>query len=405
MCMSANPQFSGWPQVSESLEQRKETLFDEEREKNIKNRDTSWDLAKLGKDLWYGKFEPDTTSSKTWVASDSLEKSDTDDTDAIDSFLALSFDDTSSEQPKGDTPTIPSENTSNTQDTTQKNTDVIPSDMTEAQEIHESPESLEGVHSPLVNMLEKTWRITPEESLMVKEFLSHWWQPRDISSLHVPNRNTREQVIDFLTYTNSESATQQAQKLFKNHFEAELWEITNTQWEFNNQREQETYDMIASQYFPIGEEVADPTIKKLALNTAFETAYNMEIDGKQFDRTKEQIVQLTKKIKNGELSIKERFTAFLQLRQIIDTSEWRAGEKQAKSFRNMKTKAGEKQKQDTFRKAQEERITSEENAKNEEILLTEEQSTTPTPSPSGDVFTAWALDSANSGVEDVTNTV
>lgn len=308
-----------WNPLAESPEQSAKNRSLDEQFARLWETSDMWKASKWAREAMWGIWAVDPESGSE-IAKNALseEENDSDSLpeDELDSMLSK-LDGWA-------------ENTPNTE-----TADIAQEQNPESAETHRRIE--EGIHTPLIQTLRESGRITPEgESLMLEHF-ADGGDIDGVSQIEWIDIGEAENVQDFLHYTNTESAAEQATE----HFESDFWDAfesfktdNNT---FRSERAEETYNMIASQYFLLGEEWSETTqeVRENAMNTAILTALNMEIDGKNFPRN-ESFERLSGAIRNPENSPEDRFQAFIDLRALVDTTQGRWGKKQTEAFRNMK---------------------------------------------------------------------
>lgn len=192
----------------------------------------------------------------------------------------------------------------------------------------EDPEQLlkmqEWIYSPAVKQLVFEWIITADQAQAVKKSLLKE-NIDDINNIPNEELGTKEKqsVIERLKESTNVDTMEKYAKNFEKDFGSQLSDFKSWDWEYTTETDSTAYEMISVRYISSKEWEVTPEAKKVSLNTAFETALNVEINGKQIEKN-ESYKQIVKDINNDSLTISKRFEAFKDLLAFttIDQAKW-----------------------------------------------------------------------------------
>jgi len=197
----------------------------------------------------------------------------------------------------------------------------------------------EWVYSPEIDKLISQWKITinKDQATTIKNTLLR----KNIEDINnIPDTEVSSDiktiVLEHLTDIEKPENQRQYSENFVESFREELQEFQNTKGEFNTENDQTAFDIISSRFVTPLEWEITPEERNLALHTAFATALNIEIDGKQFDRTNETYKQIVKDIINTELWFQDRFIAFKNLLNFSSVEQWKWWKQQEKRYAKYK---------------------------------------------------------------------
>ncbi|MCH8518538.1 hypothetical protein LAT59_02145 [Candidatus Gracilibacteria bacterium] len=126
----------------------------------------------------------------------------------------------------------------------------------------------------------------------------------------------KQAIIDRWGMMNSEHGAEELSQDFERDYGNSLTDRSDGV--FNSGLKQDAYNLVASKYM-IGESDNDIDREK-AVNMAFGTAVNGEIQGKHFPRT-EYFYKRLSEVKNPDLNINDRLQAFTELLAVINTDQ------------------------------------------------------------------------------------
>jgi hypothetical protein len=182
--------------------------------------------------------------------------------------------------------------------------------------------------TPSIRHLRKSGKInTQEQEDELIEHFSNGGSIDDIGTLETIREVQNLQELKDLLWdmTSNEEKTEQNIADFSETFGDELGIEKNKEWEYVNQTDEDALNMIGTHFNTIetGDQVLDT---KNALDTAFASAHNNLIDGKQFPRDL-TFQENSKKVLNGNISIQERFQAFKTIMLHVETHQALWGKK------------------------------------------------------------------------------
>ena len=198
-------------------------------------------------------------------------------------------------------------------------------------EVVESSQYEENIHSPIINHMCDSGCISPEVTTELKEFLVAGLTIKESVEKSALNPEAQQQVIKSVEFSQDPKEIPKRQEQFQEDFASELKEFQWKNWEWIGFGE-EAFDLVSQNYIITGSE--NQSAKK-TLNVAFQTAVNKAIDGKVIKRT-ESFERIFADVKNNELSFKDRFLALQWVLQITNQDQGVKGRKKAMEYQRMK---------------------------------------------------------------------
>jgi len=210
-------------------------------------------------------------------------------------------------------------------------------DLLEAQEAEARLER--WLFTPTLTNFIASGEIPAEEWALIQEALAINPDINALEWLEWVTPETITKAQDHLKYTTSETAQDKAATCFEEDFGEQFWFCQDKNGNFQTQGQLRAYESIAKQYFPIGEtpEEISPEAKEAAFWAAIETAFNIELDSKQFKQD-QAFLDLSSIIRNPDKSREDRFTALVDITGKIDLSQSRALGKRDNAFRTVNSK-------------------------------------------------------------------
>ncbi len=221
--------------------------------------------------------------------------------------------------------------------------------------------SNEHPSSPLIDRIIEDGIISPFIGESIKIDIQKRWDFKAAIKNSEIESQIQKLIIDRWTELNNKDSSLLFQKNFWKDFWKYFSQYQNEKWEFINERAKNAYDMISRNYM-IGRD-RSPEEQSKAVNMAFNIGINTEINGKIFTRNI-NFENNFKKVKDENTSITERFDAFINIINIIDTDQGAKWRRKNQEKRRAQKKAAIKaawleeaytQQQRALRKAQESR--------------------------------------------------
>lgn len=202
-------------------------------------------------------------------------------------------------------------------------------EQSEQQEIN----TQEWIYTPIINKLLNEGKLIESEARVAKKALSND-TITDVQKIPDDELSAekKELVITQLKASVDPDKMQKYAENFATDFSSELGNFQNGKGEYLSDTDQAAYEMISVRYITPLEWEITPKQQKISLNTAFESALNNEILGKKFDRN-ETFKQISKDIRNPDVSIVDRFQAFKDLLSFTSLEQGKWGRQQEIKFR------------------------------------------------------------------------
>ncbi len=192
------------------------------------------------------------------------------------------------------------------------------------------------IFSPRIDSLVlqwELWDITSKEIETLKTTLLSG-NIEDIDSIPESELSNDKKWIVIEKLSESEDPANQIEysKNFIQDFGSELKDFQNAKWEFTSDLDQSAFKMISARYITPLEWEVSVEDKKIALDTAFNTALNTELHGKQIRET-ESFKQICRDIRNDTLPIWKKFSAFKELLSFTSLEQWKWWKRQETLYR------------------------------------------------------------------------
>lgn len=380
MSAPISAQFAWWPQIPESPEALEAQRRNDE---NFKEREKKADFWKAADDFreafwWIWDLDPEESQEK---AEEARALEDPEDPDIALEWLDGAYGFWEPEGPEYTWDNIQIASL-NPETPLEKNSERNPENY--------ERNMLENIHTPLIIEQYRKWNISWETRDQILHYFTENSDTKWIPDISGIDTNEAQQITKFLDYIDTEEASKKARDLFEQNFGDQFEEFQNEKGEFRTEKQHSVYEMIASQYFPIWESAEESHSTKqqeLAMDAAIQTAFNMEIDGKIFPRTK-QFQELSDTVRDNTISLEKRFQAFIDVTSIVDRNQGRGWKKQADLYRKSKQNEAESDVAQSHFNAEQVELIQEPKSNKKPENTWEEAPTGDTDSQWGEVF-AW----------------